>query len=175
MTSGAVALNGHNETFFDISNSGGVFTTGNGLNTNTVNITDPTFAGGTNTISSGTTANFGSLNISGGTNTVQGNAGTGLGGAVLNAGSHSGVNFSGAASPTLTINSDNSSAGQVVLAGDVTSTITAGTATIASGGSAINSGITGSRRHQSHLQCDGESAGRFRADHLDGGAHSGYH
>ena len=109
MTSGFMKINGFNETFYDFTNNGGTFTTGNGLNTNTVNVTDPTWLSGTNTISSGTTANFGTLNIDAGTNTVQGDGGqepTGIGGGVLNVGSNAGLNFEGSGSPTLTINND---------------------------------------------------------------------
>ena len=135
MTSGAVNLNGHTETFFEIANSGGAFTTGAGAN---LTVTDPAWSGGTNTISNDSTASFGNLIVGGGTNTVQG-AGAGTNGGVLTVGA-GGLSFSGTASPTLTINSDATSAGKVVLAGNVTSTISVGTATITSGGSAANPG-----------------------------------
>ena len=136
MTSGALNLNGHSEAFYDLNISGGTFTTGAGSH---LTINDPTWSGGVNTISNDSTASFGTLNISGGTNTVEG-AGAGTNGGVLNVGSNAGLNFSGTGTADLTINSDNVSAGQVVLAGNVTSTVTAGTASITSGGSAINPG-----------------------------------
>jgi autotransporter-associated beta strand protein len=144
MTGGNLNLNGHAETFYDFTNSGGTFTTGAGSN---LTITDPTWSGGTNTISNDSTATFTTLNISGGTNTVQG-AGAGVAGGVLNVGS-GGLNFSDGTNPTLTINSDASSAGKVVLAGPVTSTVNSGQALIASGGAATNPGtldLGGARR-----------------------------
>jgi autotransporter-associated beta strand protein len=139
MTAGTVNINGFNETFYDFTNSGAVFETGNGLNKNTVNVTDPTLVAGTTTISSGTTATFGSLNIQGGTNTVQGDGGTGQGGAVLNVGSNLGLSFTGTGNPTLTINSDATSAGQVVLQGDITANANSN-GSIAEGGTAANLG-----------------------------------
>ena len=51
-----------------------------------------------------------------------------------------GLNFSGVASPNITINSDAGTAGKLVLAGDVTSTVTTGFASITSGGVAANPG-----------------------------------
>ena len=135
LTSGSVNVNGKTDTIYDLNVSGGTFTTGIGAN---FTVTDPTFSGGTSTISSASTANFGVLNISGGTNTVQGKAAQASAG-VLNVGA-GGVNFSGTASPALTLNSDATSAGKLVLSGNITSTVTAGTAAIASGGVAAVAG-----------------------------------
>ena len=114
---GEVNLNGFTETIYDFTNSGGTFVTGNNGKLTT---TDPTWSGGTNTLNPGSVSNFATLSISGGTNTVQGDMTTGDGGAVLNVGSSGGLTFSGTGSPTLTINSDAASAGQVVLQGNIT-------------------------------------------------------
>jgi fibronectin-binding autotransporter adhesin len=135
LTSGAFSVNGKTETIFDLEVNGGTFTTGAGA---VFTVTDPTWTGGTNTISADSTANFGVLNISGGTNAVEG-AGAGTAGAVLNIGS-SGLNFSGAGSPNLTINSDAASQGKVVLSGNVTASHTGGTSSITSGGAAAVKG-----------------------------------
>jgi autotransporter-associated beta strand protein len=129
LTSGAFSVNGKTETIFDLEVNGGTFTTGAGA---VFTVTDPTWTGGTNTISADSTANFGVLNLTGGTNTVEG-AGAGTVGGVLNIGS-TGLNFSGAGSPNLTINSDATSQGKVVLSGNVTATHTGGTSSITSGG-----------------------------------------
>jgi autotransporter-associated beta strand protein len=139
MTSGSYNLNGKSETIFDFTNSGGSFSTGVG---GSLTVTDPTWTSGTNTINADSTATFGVLNISGGTNTVHGLAGTPAGttaGGTLNIDA-GGLNFSGTASPNLTINSDATSSGKVVLSGNVASTATAGTATISNGGAAALAG-----------------------------------
>ena len=143
MTSGAVNLNGHAETLFDLANSGGTFTTGAGA---VLVVNDPTWSGtATNTISSSSTATFTTLNIIGGTstNTVQS-------GATLNVGG-SGLHFSGTSgSANLTINSDATTPGTVVLNGNVVSGVTGpATASISSGGSATHPGtldLNGSTR-----------------------------
>jgi len=129
LTSGAVSVNGKTDTFYDLLVSGGTFTTGVGA---VLTVTDPTLSGGTSTITAASTATFGVLNISGGTNTVQGRGAEASPG-VLTVGA-GGLNFSGTASPTLTLASDPFVAGSLVLSGNVTSTVTAGTALIANGG-----------------------------------------
>ena len=129
MTSGAVNVNGKTETIYDLNVSGGAFATGVGAN---FTVTDPTLSGGSSTITAASTATFGTLAISGGTNTVEGK-GVQASAAVLNVGA-GGLSFSGTASPTLTLTSDATSAGKLVLSGNVTSTVTAGTAAIANGG-----------------------------------------
>jgi autotransporter-associated beta strand protein len=134
VTSGTVNFGSANETLFDLSNSGGNVNYGTG----NVTITDPDWTGGTNEIHGNTT--FGVLNVSGGTNTVFGAAGPGGGPGTLTVGSSGGLNFSGTASPNITVNSDAGTPGKIVLAGDVTSTVTAGTASITSGGAATNPG-----------------------------------
>jgi autotransporter-associated beta strand protein len=136
LTSGQINLAGFTETIFDFTNSGGTFVTGNNAH---LTANDPTWSGGTNTLSPGSVSNFGVLTISGGTNTVQGDGGTLAGGALLNVGSAGGLNFSGATSPTLTINSDATNAGQVVLQGDI-SAAASSNGVIAEGGSAANLG-----------------------------------
>src|SRR4029077_8761897 len=90
VTSGAVNFGSANETLFDLENSGGFVNYGTG----TVNITDPTWSGGTNEVHG--TSNFGVLNVSGDLNTVFGAAGPGGGPGTLTVGSTGGLNFSGA-------------------------------------------------------------------------------
>ena len=144
MTSGAFSVNGRTETIYDLEVNGGTFTTGAGA---VFTVTDPTWTGGTNTISTDSIANFGVLNISGGTNTVEGRAAGTLSG-LLNIGS-GGLNFSGAGSPNLTINSDATNQGRVVLSGNVSATHTGGTSSITSGGAAAVKGtvdLNGSTR-----------------------------
>ena len=51
-----------------------------------------------------------------------------------------GLEFSGSSSPTITLNSSSGTAGKILLQGNVSSTVTAGTAQILSGGSAANAG-----------------------------------
>ena len=132
LTSGTVSLNGTNQTVYAFSNSGGTFTTGAGYLTGTGATT--TFSGGTNTINSGGTIEDSHFVISGGTNTVQ------AGGTLLLDGGGAGMQFSNGAN--LTLNSDNSSPGQLELASfgssfAISSSAASTTATIssASGGS----------------------------------------
>jgi autotransporter-associated beta strand protein len=133
VTTGTVNFGSANETLYDLENSGGTVNYGTG----NVTITDPTWSGGTNEIHGNTS--FGVLNVSGGTNTVFGAAGPGGGPGTLTIGS-GGLNFSGTASPNITVNSDAGTPGKIVLAGNVTSTVTSGTASITSGGVATNPG-----------------------------------
>lgn len=139
MTSGALDINGKTETLYELTNSGGTFTTGVGGITN---IPDPTLSGGSSTFNANSVSTWGTLNISGGINTVQGKAGpaAGTAGAVLNVGALGGVNFSGTASPNLTINADATSGGKVVLQGNITSTVTAGQASITNSGIDVSKG-----------------------------------
>jgi autotransporter-associated beta strand protein len=134
VTSGAVNFGSANETLFDLANSGGNVNYGTG----NVTITDPTWSGGTNEVHGNLTVGPGSLDVSGGTNTVFGAAGPGGGPGTLTV--NGGLNFSGTASPNITVNSDAGTPGKIVLGSDVTSTVTAGTASITSGGSATNPG-----------------------------------
>ncbi len=139
LTSGTVNINGKSETFYDFTNSGGLFITGVG---GVTNIPDPTLSGGITTLNADSVNTWGTLNISGGSNTVQGQAGPAagsVGGAILNVGANGGVNFSGTASPNLTVNSDAASGGKVVLEGNIASAVTAGQASI------TNAGIGGSK------------------------------
>jgi fibronectin-binding autotransporter adhesin len=136
ISSGTVNFNGKNETLYDLNNSGGTVIYGRG----NVTITDPNWTAGTNIVNGNTT--FGVLNVSGGTNFITGeNDVTNGGPGVLTVGG-GGLTFKGTASPNITINSDSGTAGKLVLAGDVTvdSTVTAGTASITSGGVGTNPG-----------------------------------
>ena len=140
MTSGALDLNGKADTIYDFTNAGGTFTTGVG---GSLTAPDPTFSGGTSTFNADSVSTFGVLNISGGVNTLQGRSGPAAGataGAVLNVGALGGLNFSGTASPSLILNSDAASGGKVVLQGNVTSTVTAGLASITSTGAGGSKG-----------------------------------
>jgi len=102
VTSGTLNFNGKNQTINSLSNSGGTVLYGTG----TVTITDPSWSGGTNTITG--TTNFGSLDVSGGTNTVgtsSANSGTlTVGGDYTTPGT--GLTFSGTSTFTaMTVNS----------------------------------------------------------------------
>ena len=141
VTAGHAFLNGKTETFYDLTVSGsGMFTTGVGGLTN---IPDPTLTGGITTLNADSINTWGALNISGGANTVQGQSGPAAGsvsGAILNVGANGGVNFSGTGNPNLTINSDPISGGKVVLQGNITSTVTAGQASITNDGTDASKG-----------------------------------
>jgi autotransporter-associated beta strand protein len=135
VTSGNVSFGSASETLFDLRNSGGTVNYGTG----TVVITDPTWSGGVNEVHGNTS--FGTLDVSGGTNTVFGAAGPNGGAGTLTVGTATTVlNFSGTSNPNIMVNSDAGTAGKLVLTGDVASTVTAGQASIASGGSAANVG-----------------------------------
>ncbi len=128
MSSGSVNLNGTSQTLYAFQNSGGTFTTGTGTLLGTG--ATVTFSGGTNTINDGGTVEDSHIVISGGTNTVQ--AGGEL---VLDEGGL-GLVFSNGAN--LTLNSDNSSPGQldvnaILGSVDISSNAASTTATISSG------------------------------------------
>jgi autotransporter-associated beta strand protein len=132
MSSGTVNLNGFNETLYAFTNSGGTFMTGTGHLIGTGATT--TWSGGTNTVNDGGTVEDGHIVISGGTNTVQGGTTGGI--LQLDSGG-TGLEMTGS---TLTLNSDNSVAGTLVLQGDVTSHSSSTTSQIASGLSNTNAG-----------------------------------
>ena len=135
MTSGAFnfgSASGLTETINNFSNSGGTFTTGaNTLHGGGATIT---WAGGINTVSNGGLVTDSHIVISGGTNTVEGGA---LGGVLqLNAG---GIGLELSNGSTLTLNSDNTVAGKLLLKGDVSTSGNA-TVTIANAGAFTNLG-----------------------------------
>ncbi|MFA5390370.1 MAG: autotransporter-associated beta strand repeat-containing protein [Candidatus Omnitrophota bacterium] len=132
MTSGALSLNGMDETVTAFSNSGGTFTTGTGHLIGTG--ATVTWSGGTNTINDGGTVEDGHIVITGGTNTVEGGATGGV--LQLNAGG-TGLEMTGA---TLTLNSDGTTAGKLLLQGDVTTYASATTSNISNGLALANSG-----------------------------------
>jgi fibronectin-binding autotransporter adhesin len=109
LTSGTVSLNGTDQTLYAFQNSGGTFTTGTGYLTGTGATT--TFSGGTNTINAGGAVEDSHFVISGGINTVQG--GSPSGGTLYLDPNGLGIVFSNGAN--LTLNSDNTSAGQISL------------------------------------------------------------
>jgi len=132
MSSGTVNLNGFNETIYAFTNSGGTFMTGTGHLIGTGATT--TWSGGTNTVNDGGVVEDGHIVITGGTNTVQG----GTTGGILQLDSGGiGMEITGS---TLTLNSDNSVAGTLVLQGDVTSHASGTTSQIVSGLSNTNAG-----------------------------------
>ena len=125
VTSGLVNFNNTTQSLGDLYNAGGtVDYSGN------ITFSDPTWAGGTNTVSGGTTT-AGTLNVSGGSNYVEGASYSGGAGELV-AGNVGGVNFSGAGSPNVTLESDNGTPGILQLTGNVTAD-GASTATITSG------------------------------------------
>ena len=132
MSSGTVNLNGFNETLYAFTNSGGTFTTGTGHLIGTGATT--TWSGGTNTVNDGGMVEDGHIVITGGTNTVQGGTTGGI--LQLDSGG-TGLEMTGS---TLTLNSDNSVAGSLVLQGDVTSHASSTTSQIVSGLSNTNAG-----------------------------------
>ena len=132
MTSGTMNLNGHDEWIASFENSGGTFMTGTGDlivdGERTVR-----WSGGTNTINAGGMVSDSHFVITGGTNTVEG-LGTGVenGGVLAVDAFGDGLEMSNGS--TLTLNSDNVSAGKLWLYGDV-STSGDSTVTIATAGS----------------------------------------
>lgn len=137
MSSGAFSLNGATETIENFTNSGGTFTTGAGTLIGLGNTI--TWSGGTNTINDGGTVQDTHWDVSGGTNTVEGGA---TGGTLHVQSGGTGFEFTGSGAPTITLNSDNASAGRMLLEGNLTvaDTIT-GTATISSGLALANDGF----------------------------------
>ena len=121
ITSGFITFNTFDETIFDLRVSGaGNVDYGSG----TVNVTDPVWSGGTNTIHSHDT--FGTLSISGGANTVEG-ANTGGAGLLTigNATTSGPLDFTGSNNtPALILNSDNATPGAVQFASGLTVALT---------------------------------------------------
>jgi autotransporter-associated beta strand protein len=135
MTSGAVDLNGMDETVTSFSNSGGTFTTGAGHLTGTG--ATVTWSGGTNTVNADGVVEDAHIVITGGTNTVEGQgAGTTGGVLQLNA-AGAGLEMTGS---TLTLNSDAGVAGKLLLKGNVSTNASASTSTIANGLALANKG-----------------------------------
>jgi autotransporter-associated beta strand protein len=135
MTSGAFnfgAATGKTETIDKFTNSGGTFTTGANILIGLGNTI--TWSGGTNTVNNGGSVQDAHIVISGGTNTVEGGATGGV--LQLNA---SGTGLEMSAGSTLTLNSDNTVAGKLLLKGDVSSSGDS-TVTIASGLALTNKG-----------------------------------
>ena len=137
MSSGAYSLNGATETIDGFTNSGGTFTTGTGTLIGLGNTI--TWSGGTNTINDGGTVQDQHFDVSGGTNTVEGGT---TGGTLRVQSGGTGFEFTGTGTPNVTLNSDATNAGRMLLEGNLTvaDTIT-GTATISNGGAAANSGF----------------------------------
>lgn len=142
MSSGTFSFGGSGltETIGQLNNSGGNFSTG--ANTLTGTGATITWAGGTNTINAGGTVSDTHWVVTGGTNTVEGGATGGTLQVLAPAGSPTALHFGGTASPTITLNSDATSAGRILLQNDVfvDNTLTSGTAQILSGGAAANPG-----------------------------------
>ncbi|MCA9270021.1 MAG: autotransporter-associated beta strand repeat-containing protein, partial [Planctomycetales bacterium] len=138
LTSGGWDLNGQTETVYAFSNSGGTFTTGAGGSLTGVGATI-TWSGGTNTINDAATVADTHWDVSGGTNTVEGGA---TGGTLHVQTGGIGFEFTGAGAPNITLNSDATVAGRMLLEGNFSSANTlTGTATITSGGAAANPGF----------------------------------
>ncbi len=136
ISSGTFNLNGSSDSIDGLANSGGVFTTGIG-GTLTVLGNTVTWSGGTNTINAGATVQDTHWDVSGGTNTVDGDGGTTSGGGTLHVqGGGIGFEFTGSGTPNITLNSDNTAAGRMLLEGklSVASGYTGTGATITSGG-----------------------------------------
>lgn len=135
LTSGAFDLNGKTETITSLANSGGTFTTGAGHLTGTG--ATITWSGGINTVNADGVVEDGHIVINGGTNTVEGKgAGTTGGILQLNAGG-AGLQMTGS---TLTLNSDSTTGGKLLLKGNVSTNASAATATIANGLALANPG-----------------------------------
>ena len=138
MSSGAFSLNGATETIENFTNSGGTFTTGAGTLIGLGNTI--TWSGGTNTINDGGTVQDTHWDVSGGTNTVEG----GTTGGILHVQSGgTGFEFTGTGAPTITLNSDNATAGRILLEGDmiVAAGYTGSGATITSAAGGSNPGF----------------------------------
>lgn len=100
-----------------------------------------TWSGGTNTVPADTTQPDSSIVITGGTNTVQGlagpPAGVTSGGTLRLSAGGGGLQITGA---SVTLNSDTTSAGRLLLQGNVSTSASSTTALIGSGGAAANAG-----------------------------------
>ena len=134
LSGGSFNLNGATLTLSSFTNSGGIFTTGVGGHLTGTGATI-TWSGGTNTVNADAVVDDAHIIITGGTNTVQGLAGPPVGttsGGVLKLDTGgAGLEMTGS---TLTLNSDDTSPGKLLLDGDVTSHASATTSVIASGG-----------------------------------------
>ena len=142
LNSGTFTFSGSNriETVATFTNNGGTFATGTGTGNKLV-VTGNTidWDSGTNTITSGNSVSDVSWNIRGGTNTVNG----GAAGGVLQVGTGgTGLNFTGTGTPVIALDSSASTAGKILLQGNVTvdGTLT-GKAQILSGGALANPGF----------------------------------
>ncbi len=133
LSSGTVDLNGKTETLGSFVNTGGTFQTGTGHLIGTTATVQ--FAGGTNTINSGGIVEDGHIVVTGGTNTVQGGATEGL--LHLVSGGQ-GLQMTGS---NITLNSDANAPGRLLLDGNVSTSASATTASITSGGNAANAGV----------------------------------
>ncbi len=133
MSSGAFNLNGKTETVTSFSNSGGTFTTGTGTLIGTGNTVH--WTGGVNTINNGGLVSDKHVDITGGVNTVEGGA---SGGVLQIQGSGVGLEMTGS---SLTLNSDNSVAGKLLLQGDVTINSSSATSFITNGLALANPGF----------------------------------
>ncbi len=129
---GTVNLNGKTETLGSLIVNSGTFQTGAGHLTGTTATVQ--FAGGTSTINSGGIVEDGHIVVTGGTNTVQGGGTEGLL-HLLSGGL--GLQITGA---SITLNSDATNPGRLLLDGNVSSATSSTTAFITSGGSAANAG-----------------------------------
>ena len=137
VNSGNVNFGSASQTLYDLNNNGGNIDYGTG----SVTITDPNWTAGSNTVHG--SLNYGTLNVSGGTNTIQA-------GGNLTVGSLGGLNFTGTASPSITVNSDAATPGIVTLAGNVSvaNGVSSGATILSSGGSGAVAGqlvLNGSR------------------------------
>ena len=144
VSSGLLDFNGNNETFTNLTVSGGTVNYGSGA----VSIIDPTWSGGNNNVTGSTS--FGELTVSGGNNEVFGlgaNPTAGnltVGGATDSVTGDKDLTFSGTGSPTILLDSDDTTPGTLTLHGDVTvkSSLTTGTAQILSvSGLGANPGV----------------------------------
>ena len=138
ISSGEFSLNGKTESIDGLSNSGGVFSTGIGGTLNVLGNT-VTWSGGTNTINDAATLPDTHWDVSGGTNTVEGGT---TGGTLHVQSGGIGFEFTGSGTPNITLNSDNTAAGRMLLEGklSVASGYTGTGATITSAGSGSNAG-----------------------------------
>ncbi len=129
---GTVDLNGKTETLGSLIVNSGTFQTGAGHLIGTTATVQ--FAGGTSTINSGGIVEDGHIVVTGGTNTVQGGATEGLL-HLLSGGL--GLQMTGA---NITLNSDATAPGRLLLDGNVSTTASSTTSSITSAGSAANAG-----------------------------------
>jgi fibronectin-binding autotransporter adhesin len=138
ITSGTVTIGaGISETLYNLTNSGGTLRVLRGA---TFTVTDPIWSGGVNDTFGNAT--YGDLEISGGTNVVHGAETFGVGNSGTLTVGASGLLFSGTASPSLIVSSDDVEAGTLLLNGNVSSTGASGTASIVNGLALQSDGVT---------------------------------